>query len=518
MHPTVLIGFDAFDRDQLERLLSAGRLPNLKRIIDQGYWTPLVPNPAGLHSLPWPGFLQGRSTLEHGWYAVKRWNPSAMRLEARTPEWFSPKAFWEELDPERFRIALLDVPFAPRPGKNFRGLCLQGWQNHDQLERYAFPAGLWRDLTSRYGRPIMRRELCAPHSHAQLAAVRREVLAATGQFGRICTSVLQQEPWNLFLAVFGAAHRIGHYLWDTSQAAGAIQTPGLDAQLRQTLEEVYCYCDRMLGELVRAAPAESRIIAFSLHGMQPETGWCTMLPKLLGRISGIDAPAVESAGTLFRFKQALPTRLVEKIIWHLPYSISDIIVPLWSKNMYDWNRIRCFALPGGDSNGLIRINLKGREARGTVEPGREYDELCTMIEEGLRSFLDIETGTPVIAGIERMDRTCRNFDVRHSRLPDMIVYWNPIRAFETRGVVSARHGEIRWDPGWKITSGRSGDHSNRGWLAACGADIPDLGSTSAVDIAVLASDILRWVTGRCSQGGIAGADDWQVPLPEPQEQ
>ena len=78
MHQTILISFDAYERNTLEALPAAGQLPNLRRLIDQGYWTALEPQPIGLHGLPWPSFLQGRTTIEHGWYAVKRWEAAAM--------------------------------------------------------------------------------------------------------------------------------------------------------------------------------------------------------------------------------------------------------------------------------------------------------------------------------------------------------------------------------------------------------------------------------------------------------
>lgn len=494
MHPsTVLIGLDAFERTRLESLMNAGRLPNLAGIVNRGGIGALGPRPAGFHAMPWPSFLHGRSTVDHGWYAAKRWNPSSMRLEATVPDDVPPSAFWDRLDDHRYRIALLDVPFAPRPQPDFSGVCVQGWQNHDQMERYAHPAGLWRDLRAKFGAPIIRRELCAPHRLDQLRAVRDDVLAATEQFGEICVSVLKQEPWDLFLAVLGAPHRIGHYLWDTAQAVESHVDEAGSTDLDDALDDVYCRCDETLGRILDAAPRDSRVAVFSLHGMRQETGWCEVLPRLLAQIDGIGAPALGTGGALYSLKKAVHTPAVEKLLWHLPYGIYETIVPLWSRSMHDWDQVRCFALPGGDSNGLIRINLKGREARGTVAPGAEYEELCDAIEAGLRSFSDIETGAPVVARIDRMDRLGRAYDRPHSAVPDIVVDWAPISAYRTRGVDSAQHGRVEWQPNWRAKTGRSGDHSGRGWLASEGPGLPPNARTE--DIAELGNEFLRWVTG-----------------------
>ena len=499
MDPTILISFDACERETVEALLAAGELPNLRRIINAGYWTALEPQPIGLHGLPWPSFLRGEKTLDHGWYAVKRWDAARMRLEAKLPDWIVPSAFWEQLDSRR--IALLDVPFAPPPPDDFRGLVLQGWQTHDQQERYTRPRRLWPELCEGFGPPVTTRELCAPHDPKRLLAVRRDTIAAIEQFRDICAWVLQRQRWDLFLAVFGGAHRIGHYLWDLSQAVAAKPDRGVEASLRAARDEVYCACDRALGRLLDHVPARSRVLVFSLHGMAAETGWPDVFPRLLGQIRGIGAPPVGEGGLLFRVKQAMPNALVQRVVRRMPYSVDRMIVPLWSQRMHDWDKIRCFTVPGGDSNSLIRINVIGREACGTVQPGHEYAELCAKIEAGLESFRVIDTGVPVVAKIERADQAREDFDVLRSRIPDLVVHWNPIPAYETKGVTSPEHGHVEWEPGWRIPSGRSGDHSPRGWLAAYGPDVPNLRSDAVEDIAALAPAIRQWLTD-------AGPRDW----------
>ena len=42
----------------------------------------------------------------------------------------------------------------------------------------------------------------------------KEVLNTTRQFGAICIDFVTHDRFDLFLAVFGAAHRGSHYLWD----------------------------------------------------------------------------------------------------------------------------------------------------------------------------------------------------------------------------------------------------------------------------------------------------------------
>ncbi len=54
MTSTILIGLDAFEREKLEVLMGAGRLPNLQRIVGAGFWTRLEAKTHGI-----PGYALG---------------------------------------------------------------------------------------------------------------------------------------------------------------------------------------------------------------------------------------------------------------------------------------------------------------------------------------------------------------------------------------------------------------------------------------------------------------------------
>ena len=56
-----------------------------------------------------------------------------------------------------------------------------------------------------------------------------------------------------------------------------------------------------------------------------------------------------------------------------------------------------------DLHGYIRVNRRGREAQGIVEPGRSFDALRDRIAAGLESFVDADTGEPVVVRSIRPD-------------------------------------------------------------------------------------------------------------------
>jgi len=61
----------------------------------------------------------------------------------------------------------------------------------------------------------------------------------------------------------------------------------------------------------------------------------------------------------------------------------------------DWMKTRAYAL----GTGQIYVNLRGREGRGVVAPGAEYDALLDAIARGLEAEVDPATGERLVAKV-----------------------------------------------------------------------------------------------------------------------
>lgn len=488
--PVILIGIDAADLSLIERLLAEGRLSNLQTLRDRGCWARVETRPTSFISMVWPTFCNGAPVTEHGWYFGKKWRPERMRLEHADPAWLPQRPFWQDL-PQGLRIALVDVPFAPEPPSDFNGIALNGWQCHDLFMRYARPPGLWNELVQRFGRPRLEREFYGPQDPARLLRLHRQMLECTEQIGAMCEWLLEREPWDLFAVVLGAAHRGGHYLWDLSQ----IGHENLDRETRRKLEgglgDIYEACDAAVGRILAKAPAGARVLVFALHGMGPNDGWVEHFPRIVESIASSNGTPAADPRLVYRLKRALPWALVRQVTSRLPPRVNEMLVPLWSQRMYDWSRTPFFPLPS-DVNGYVRVNLAGREALGTVEPGVEYETLCRELSEAFLSLEAVGSGARVVAAVERPYASAPDTAAR-PYLPDMIVCWDDIPATHLEGVRVPGHCEVRWRSGRRLPSGRSGNHNSSGWLAATGPGIEVQESGQIHDAIDLVPTAFRWL-------------------------
>jgi predicted AlkP superfamily phosphohydrolase/phosphomutase len=118
-------------------------------------------------------------------------------------------------------------------------------------------------------------------------------------------------------------------------------------------------------------------------------------------------------------------------------------------------RIRTRALSvrcGG--NGAIRLNVRGREPFGSIEPGDEYDEACAELTRELEALQDADTGEPVVEEVGRADVAFG--EQYHPNLPDLIVRFRQQGAISS--VRSPRIGTVS-EPARDRRFARSGEHT-----------------------------------------------------------
>jgi predicted AlkP superfamily phosphohydrolase/phosphomutase len=292
----------------------------------------------------------------------------------------------------------------------------------------------------------------------------------------LARELLEREPWELFMTVLGPAHRAGHMLWSrgsVAEEAGA----DVDGVLADALRDVYTACDRAIGRLIEAAGEDTPVMVFSLIGMADNTSRTDLLPTMLARILAGDRGA---AADHERLRAAKLLRRAVPLSWRhafkaaLPLGLQDRLSTFWRTGRSDWSKTRALSLTA-DVHGYVRINVRGREAQGIVEPGAEYDRVCAEIAEGLRSFVDSDTGEDVVAEVARIDELFPPGG-RRDALPDLIVRWAPSPCAATRSIESPRFGTIPWPTPGKNPNGRSGNHTAEGFLFAAGDGIPPASS------------------------------------------
>jgi predicted AlkP superfamily phosphohydrolase/phosphomutase len=500
-YPILMIALDSAEPRLIEQWIKDGTLPNLKRLREIGNYGRLASSAEWLDGSPWPTFYTGSMSVDHGVYSHTQWQAEKMEEVPVTPERYPILPFWRSLSGTGLRVIAIDLPmtFPPEP---FDGMEIYSLMNCDLLgpERAlsSHPQSLLEELNQEFGIAdnIIGDEVWGMQHLEDLLLLPDQLIQGTRTVVKIAENLIRREKWDLFMVNFMAPHRAGHKLWNHSSSWEATSAD----KIKKALKDVYVECDSAVGQLASAVSEEATIIVFSLHGMGLNISRSPILSEMLHRIlvretkynKKINQPLY--LRPLQKLKKCIPSvvRNARARSRHLmpPFSmIFKVYEQFHKKNggEIDWTVTPAFSLVN-DLQGYVRINLRGREASGIVEPGEEYDQLCSIIKEGLATYVDADTGEPVIEIVKRSDQIFGRGQ-RLEDLPDLIIQWAPSPAANHRAVTSPRYGSIPWSMPGHHPTGRSGNHTPEGFFLAEGPAIKQCSKIENANILDLAPTI-----------------------------
>ena len=477
-----VLQFDSPSLAVLDRMLDAGRLPALAGLRERGVWheleTPATHFAAGaFHTL-----YSGTELADHGLFYPFQWSAADQRVRYTTA-FPAPPPVWERPGGPGARDGPLREPPAAHPAVGNRGQRLAVHRPRG-VAAVVVATGAERRLETLFGPPAAVEEVFGRSSPRDLLRLRRDLLASSGRAADAAALLLAESTYDLTWLTFSAGHVAGHQFFDLSQLDDA------DSATRRVLggalEEVYQSVDAAFARVLAALPEGTDVIVTSPVGMDVNTSRADLLPEMLDAVlsGGMLPDADTGSGFVWKLRAALPTGLRARVASALPDRVALALTERLELRGQDWTTTRAFAQPA-DNQGYVRLNLRGRERDGIVEPA-EAEALMDEIASGLMTFADPD-GTPAVKAVERVADT---FDtgVHSDRLPDLIVRWSDRAATRLTGVVSPRFGTVnRRGHG----SGRSGNHTaGDAWaLVVPGASTPRTPSRPPrlVDIAATAA-------------------------------
>ncbi len=418
------VAIDSADARFVRRLLDDGRLPSLRALLVGGVWGGVrSPTPGGA---VWPTFVTGASPAVHGCNGEWGWQPTTMTVARASCGALTP--FWKGIARQGRSVTLLDVPFAPALGIHGCNE-VSDWGPHPQVGtdvRVSAP-GLRRLVQESGVHPLALGDAYTegPHDRAGVRRVLSRCLTGARQRGDLSLRLRAETAPDVLLVVFSEPHHAGHFLWHTVDGTHPAHANGSGSATHGGLADLFVEIDRQIGRLAEAAGPQARILVFSLHGMQAAVGIPVLGPLLQAAgLAATRGPAAQTWPERVRLggralRGGLPLRLKRAYHRLAPRGVrSRLAGPPQTLPAYDWARTAAVSLPTYQ-NGLIRLNVAGREARGIVHP-EQYDATCDRVSRMLRE-VTAATGAPAV---KEVVRTAGDFRAASaSPLPDLVVHW-----------------------------------------------------------------------------------------------
>ncbi|WP_375207738.1 hypothetical protein [Hyphococcus sp.] len=453
----VMFGLDGADPAFMDRLIEAGELPAFKRLRERAAVHAIENDAAQGAAQFWNSASIGAGPGHHGHHFYMHFKPDTYDIipnhESSLPD-ITP--FWNRLDDEGYRVAVVDWHrMMPKPLKH--GRLVDNWLGHDPLtDTIWMPPSLAKEGRKYFqgdsigGGFELRPRKTADDINAYLTDLFNRIKAKTA----FCCDQLRDHDWDIFISCFSDAHDVGHHVFHLEDETHAEYDPALAGKVRKPLTACYRRLDDALAKILDAAGGDAKVFVFGGPGMGRLVSANGALDEMLRRIDwGVDAPPTVAETARKSFHSLVPLNLRRRF--------APLVRALRRKvAVNDFARRRFFAVPHNDNSGAVRLNVKGREKYGTIEPGADYDAVIEEITKAVMTFKNAETGQPIVA---RTVPARAAFPGPHAEvLPDLFVEWNRADApGNFRKIVSDIYGEIDLAP-----VGRTGDHSPDGFFWA----------------------------------------------------
>lgn len=492
----LVVGLDAAESTLLERWSAEGRLPTISALAARGsVWR--LDNP--LETLPgaiWPEIGTGRSCGKIAQY----FHPNQLhtgegRLRVVTrDEIDTTQYYWSVASRAGCRVAVIDPSHAVSSEK-LNGVELLQWGAHDRVYPLAARLpGAYAHLLAKHGTyPVFS---CDGYRADRRGADRllADLVRAIERKRALLLDVLRGENWDLFSCELSESHCVGHHFWHLHDVSDSDHDSRAPLHLREAIARVYAGLDETVGALIAAAGSDCTTLVFASHGMGPIVGGYLLLWEVLVRLGlGSDRGAARTSA-IRRFQYALKDRV--PLPW-VPFAQNAARIgpirrllehagcaafPLESRHT------RAAPLPN-NRVGSVRLNLKGREPYGCIEPGREAEELIRELRTELLALEHPERGEPIVKRVV----TARDAfgEDHHPDLPDlMVVFRTDLGRLEA--CRSARVGLVR-APVRNARINRTGDHTSESRLWMIGPNVAAGGvmrRANVLDIAPTVLDLL----------------------------
>ena len=415
----LIIGLDGATFDLLRPWMEEGRLPNLAAITRNGASGELqstIP-----HNSPpaWTSFMTGKNPGKHGVYGFTVVKPrESYSIKISSGAIRRAETVWQILSAEGKRSIVFNVPMTYPPDP-INGLVVTGIDTPGLDSEFAYPPELRREILNMFPEYILDvRSWAVTTAGERRAKLLQDIMLMVEQKGKLALHWMERQPWDLFTIVFTATDRVQHFFWRYLDGSHPLYDPQEASLYQDAIFRVYQKIDETIDSMLALCDARTTVIVMSDHGFGPQyklfriNEWLRangfLQLRHASKATLIDAPLRSAQKHLYRGLGATISLIRRLLSDSAKDSLKRLFPRLREKvasqvlfSLVDWSKTRAYHT--AEFPGSIRINLKGREMHGIVEPGDEYERLRQTIQSQLEKFRDPHTGQHIVERVFRRE-------------------------------------------------------------------------------------------------------------------
>jgi predicted AlkP superfamily phosphohydrolase/phosphomutase len=407
----IIIGIDGGTLKLVTPWAQNGYLPNLKKLMDQGYHGTLYSTIHPVTAPAWTSFLTGANPGKHGIYDFFLKETSEYKIRYATAQDRKIPTIYELLDRNGIKAGVINVPMTYPPENLENGFIIPGLGTPGTSSNFSSPKAIYEEVVDRFGPYSVLNEL----NDSSRDGYVRNLLGSTEQLGSITEYLLKKHNPPFLMVVFNASDFSQHHFWHYMDPTHPLYRD--DARYSNVIRNVYGKIDEGIGAIMAAIDSDTNIIVMSDHGAGPAMGYLNINKWL------------EEAG-LLRYKNNNTTSLLREVRLsmrkYLPKSIKYTMEKYLSsvKNLVDskvsFHNIdmsKTVAFAHG-VYGNIFLNIRGRDKEGVLDLS-DRPKAVRDISDGLNEIKDPHTGEQIVERVYEKEECYHGPHIDYA--PDLLI-------------------------------------------------------------------------------------------------
>jgi predicted AlkP superfamily phosphohydrolase/phosphomutase len=406
----LVIGLDGASFNVLDVLIEKGFLPNISRLIGNGVRADLETTFPPITAVAWSSFMTGKNPGKHGIFEFVMREQKSNRQLAVNASLRHGRAIWDILSDAGKRVIVHNFP-CTYPPHQLNGLMIADFMTPRGRRDFTCPAGLLEELEAKFG--DYRLHLSQTYAGGNVQGVLDELNDELEYKAKVTEYLMTNYEWDAFFQYFWGTDRIQHELWHIFDEEHPRHNREEAMKYRDAVYKYFRRVDEIVGRLTALAGDDALVWIASDHGFGAAHKYCSFNIWLLQQ--GF-LQLKQDARTRFKklmFNLGITPENAFKVVKKIPLGklrpargVSNnagaskaLSTFFLSFNDVDWTRTQAFSK---GNYGQIYVNLKGREAQGSVEAS-DYNKVCEEIIARLKAMRDPATGEPWVGRIHRRE-------------------------------------------------------------------------------------------------------------------
>jgi len=373
----VVIGLDGATWNVILPLVRENRLLTFRKLMENGVHGVLKSTIPPVTGASWVSFSSGKNPGKTGIFDfLIRMNGEYVLRPLNSSD-FRGIAFWDLLSNNRIKVGIFNFPMLYPPYK-VNGFMISGVgaSKHDNI---TYPPQLQREIEDvAGGYEIIVRYHDKKYDDVDLFL--KDVSRVLDKQVKVMLYLMQKKEWNVFIAVISCTDWIQHLMWKYYDENHPLYDEEEAKRYKSKFIDFWVKIDNIMEKVIKTAGRNTNLFVVSDHGFGPQCG-CFNLAKWL-EIKGylkIHKPKTLKLKRGLRLllsglrKTFLRKILTQKLRRKVRASFIDITAEI------DFSNSRAYVLGHTIPFGAIYLNVKGRDSKGIVNKGPEYEALKNEI-------------------------------------------------------------------------------------------------------------------------------------------